>query len=258
MKNIIASELYKIRKSKLIYILFGIVLILVLVSAALMVFLNSAGLPEEMGVAKELSGLTGLSTCLADSTIFLVLAIFVSITTLNDFNSGCIRQIISKGTSRTKYIVGKYFAMSIVGILLMLFNMVCYFTAYSIIGGKTGLAGMDSELLRHLLLMLAGTVTFVLSYTAIIEFVSVLLRKTSSALVVSILLSTIVGSTIQILSIFMENATLLNYWLTTMLINFGDFTVPVSTKLIYLAVMGGSAVVFTIGNALVFNKRDIA
>ena len=171
-----------------------------------------------------------------------------------DFSTGSIRQIISKGVSRTKYVLAKYVAMVLVIALLMAVYSLTCFIGFSIIGG---VGELNQEVIKQLLLYILGALCMILSYTAITEFVCILFKKNTITIPINLLFILAGGMISQLAFYLTQNESFYKFWLANMSASFTSFEVGFGEKLLYMEIFVVIASVFTWWSVFVFEKRDI-
>ncbi len=217
MCNLISSELFKIMKSKVTYVTASIFVGLAIIQ--MVVYKMAETMNEAIGAV---TGIVGFVLPLEGDISYVFLGIFITIIMCQDFSTGSIRQIISKGVSRTKYVFAKYVAMVLVIALLMaVYSLIC-FIGFSIIGG---VGELNQEVIKHLLLYVLGALCMILSYTAITEFVCILFKKNTITIPINLLFILAGGMISQLAFYLTQNEALYKFWLANMSASFTSFEV---------------------------------
>ena len=249
MYNLIASELFKIRKSKVTYVIGCVFIALAILEVV--VYSSFAGMQD---VAEYATGIDGLLTPLEGDLSYLIICIFITIIVGQDFSTGSIRQIIGKGTSKGRYILAKYIAMVCVSAIFLLLFSLIDFAAFSVLGG---IGEWNLHIVKHFLIFLVGAFSMILGYTAITEFICILFRKNTVTIPVNLMLILVGGITAEVLSFLTQNEIFIKYWLPSMSASFGDFDLQFGEKIIYIFIFLTIAVAFSAMSVWVFEKKDI-
>ena len=228
MCNLISSELFKITKSKVTYVIGGIFFAMAILQAV--AFASIASIEEMIG---KITGIIGLMTPLDGDISYIVISIFITIIVCQDFSTGSIRQIIGKGSSKVKYILAKYIAMVLVVTVFMAAYSLIDFAAFSIIG-ETGT--FNATVMQHLCIFMLGAFSMILGYTAITEFICIAFRKNTITIPLNLLLIFVGGMISQLIFFLTENEIFYKYWLSNMSSSFGSFDIAISEKVTYIII----------------------
>lgn len=249
MCNLISSELFKIWKGKVTYVV-GILFVVIALLQA--VVYGSFAASANMEV--EITGILGILTPLEGDFSYIIISIFITIIVCQDFSTGSIRQIIGKGSRRANYVFAKYIAMILVVAVFMLAASIIDFIAFSMIGE---VGEFSSEVIVQLVIFALGAFSMILGYTAITEFICIVFKKNTITIPLNLLFIFAGGIVAQLTYYLTENEKFYRYWLPNMSASFGDFDIAIEEKIIYIAVFLGLAVVFSSLSAIIFTKRDI-
>lgn len=249
MCNLISGELFKIMKSKVTYVTAGIFVVMAVLQ--MVVYKMAETMNDNIG---ELTGIAGFVSPLDGDFSYIFLGIFITIIMCQDFSTGSIRQIISKGVSRTTYVFAKYVAMVLVAALLMAFYSLICFIGCSIIGG---VGELNQEVVKYLLLYVLGALCMILGYTAITEFVCILFKKNTITIPINLLFILAGGLISQLAFYLTQNKVCYKFWLANMSASFTSFEVGFGEKLLYMEIFVVLASVFLWWSVFVFKRRDI-
>lgn len=249
MCNLIVSEWYKITKSKVTYVI-GIVFLL-MAFLQMLVFGYAEFGTDMDGV---LTGVRGITVPLDGDISCSIIGIFATIFICQDFSTGSIRQIIGKGSSKVKYVLAKYITLVMAITVFMILYSLIDFVAFSLLGE---IGEINQDVLLHLLVFALGSFSMILSYTAIMEFISIAFRKNTITIPLSVMFL-VVGSIItQVLYYITENENMYKYWLVNMSANFGNFEIGINEKLTYIVILVIVAIVFNGLSSFIFQKWDV-
>lgn len=249
MCNLIASELFKIRKSKVTYVIASIFAIIALLQMAIIKWAESTG--QAIG---EITGIAGFVSPLGGDMNYIFIGIFITIIMCQDFSTGSIRQIISKGTSRTKYVLAKYIAMVVTAFAFILeCSLLCFigFTMMKEVGE------INAEIIKHLLMYVLGAFCMILGYTAITELICILFRKNTITIPVNLLFIFFGGLVSQLSFQLTKNELFYKYWIANMSASFASFEIDFADKSLYTEIFIVIASVFIWWSVFIFRKRDI-
>lgn len=249
MFNLIASELFKIGKSKVTYVIGSVFAFMALVQ--IVAYASMASMEEMIG---QITGIRGMMTPLEGDLSYIIISIFVTIIVCQDFATGSIRQIIGKGCSKIKYVFAKYIAMVLVIVVFMASYSLIDFVGFSAIGS---VGDFNSESIKQIMIFGLGAFSMILGYAAIIEFICILFKKNTIAIPLSLLFTFVGGMVAQLIFYFTENEKIFQYWLSNMSASFCVFEVEISQKMIYIAIFLVIAIVFSALSAFIFHKKDI-
>jgi ABC-type transport system involved in multi-copper enzyme maturation permease subunit len=257
--NIVKSEFYKLKKSKIFVICMLCCALLAVFSVILANAMQSGVMRRGMEVAAETTGtLTGVS--LLEQTLgmdFLptIFAVFVSIFVASEFASGAMKNYVSKGYSRMKIYLSKWLVCSVAVMAMYLINIVLACAIGSVIWGfdPSGQASLSS---------IAGMVLIeaflLLAYTSVFVFLSVFLRSSGASIAVNICAVSLF-STLLMLTTFItgDSITLSNYWISSNVSALATLT-PDSGAISQGLIVGFVYLVgCTILGAMLFQKKDI-
>ena len=215
MKNLLQLEFRRLFRAKAFYICILISLAMILISAATTKLLlktmeNADDIASAMGAA-ALQAPTGLTMMkqIGSSSVTLLLAIFVCLFVTEDFVGDTIKNVYSRGYTRTGVYLSKYL-VTFVGCIIF----VAATALFSLFIGSVFFDGVGAHGKNYvgsfltILLCLAA-------YFSLFFAISVSLRKTGGAIAISILGPIIVGLIFSLISAIIDKKglDLSDYWL---------------------------------------------
>lgn len=199
MSKLIRFELHKLFRQKSFYICTAVLLAVNLYS---IIFTYDNG--------GRSTGLVCLSTAVCSADFTMLLGIFVALFTCDDYAGGTIRNIISRGFTRTQVYFSKLIALCIAPVLMVLLNWALNYAAGSLYW-ETGLDAFETDLLY----VLGVQLLLVIAEAALFYAISSAIGKTGASVAVCMLLELIVALAIGIVMLIFEPETMyLDYWLS--------------------------------------------
>lgn len=177
--------------------------------------------------------------------IDIVGLIFIAIFSCLDFSEGTIKNIISRGYSKEKYLVSKIIVVTIALFAMYIVCSLILFVYYI----RNGL-GFDIDLFKQLLVVLLNIITISTFYTTI----SVLLEKNSSAIIACVVLPVLIPLLLGLISIKF-NIDLNSYWISSLPSNYLE---KKTIKNLTFSVFGSIIYIFislVAGNILIKKKE---
>lgn len=184
----------------------------------------------------------------------IVFPIFITLFVCNDFSEGTIKNILSKGLSRTHVFFSKLLTVYIAAVMYWLFGMLVAVVTGTLIWGM----GSGFELIN--LAAMGAQLLLILGYATLDVFITFLFRKKAASLATGIALSTVLTLLAALIDIFLEQKgsfTLTPYLISTRVASLangvltGEFVAwSYVLALGYIAVLG-------LGGWLVFRKKEV-
>lgn len=240
MGKLIRFEFHKLFRMKSFYIITGLFIALNLYSVYLTndyAFFRTTSLDNAL-----------MMMCSSD--FLMLFGIFAALFTCDDYSGTTIRNILSRGFTRTQVYISKFIVLIVAELVMMLLSVLIVFL-YSSSLWETGLSDFDGDMLLKVTEILLLLIAFAAVYYAI----STAIGKTGLSVAVCLLLDVVVTLVIGVvvLVLDLEDMSILEYWVSTILGNvyYGD--IETSTALIgaggYLA---GS---FILGYISIFKRE---
>ena len=250
MLDIIRSEFYKVRKSKVTFVTALCLLGIAGLQIAVFLYAKIKG-----GVWMEmLEGTRGLDVyfAFANVTFYLVfVALFVGGMISNEYTNRTVRQVVSRGASRIKIALGQYIALSVTMTVISVVPAALSGLVASIIWEF----GMLSA--GRFALTLLGQILLIWSYSAITMLIAHLAR--SGGLSIGVNFMMLLGGSVaaMFLTTFTKNDFFNTYWLTNIQFEALNYTSTVASQGKFVVLLFLIGAVFTILSLVRFKIRDV-
>lgn len=279
MNSLIKSEFYKLKKSKsfkvmlIVAMIMGIIAIVTVVGMQSMVTDMDAetikkidesseyqvGISNYAGVSMEeyedMTAIDSLENVFSGNSLILLMVIFSSLFIILDFNSGSIKQIVSKGFTRYKILGAKFIALIFANILILLSSYIMQFIVGSIV---LGIGDIPSNFVGSLLGLLAMQIFYIISYTSLIYMICLIFRSTALGIIVNIVLLSLGGLLFALADfIFDGKYNISQYWIGNLSAELSSFSIPGDDIIRICITLVVTLAIFSTGAIAVFNKRDI-
>lgn len=257
MKRMLSYEIFKLKKSKYWWICSLVIMFMTGLSVLGIYYGNS-----------ELSNVSdnNLATHMLTFTLFkpailgqnsLLIAIIIGTLICSDFSNGTIKNVSSKGISRTQIVLSKMIIGSALGILLILVKLLTgLFLGYMMIGFSNVANSFWIDLFKTFLVSILQTI----AYVGIFTLSGFIFRKTSSSITLNIILTIFIPIIIFIITVYMKwkeynigfdiNLIIPKSILGLSMTNIKDLTIYCFIMLFYIVAGLGLSI-------YLFNKNDI-
>lgn len=210
MKKLLKFELYKLKKTKSLYICSAIILALLLFSLLIRLLLTKTWGEELM---EKPSAVGSMLSSINSSDFILVVGIFIALYVCGDFSQHTIKNIFSRGFSRA----GVYFSKLIICVayvVIMYFITVLFGLAMS-----SAFFGYRAEE-GHILALLFGQLLVCIAYATFAFSLSYIIKRTGIAVAVVIFAPTVISLVLALIdaAIQSESFQISNYWLDGILL----------------------------------------
>ncbi|GHV55175.1 hypothetical protein AGMMS49579_17340 [Spirochaetia bacterium] len=254
--NIIKSEFYKLKKSKLFYVCMLICAVIPAIMAiAIQLGVQTRGAEGMSAIVDDISGAAFLAETLGLALLPTVLAVFVSIFVSSEFHNGTMKNYVSKGFNRVKIYLSK---LVVSGAAVLAIYAV--HAAVSLALG-TALWGFDpsgAAAVSGVATMLLGEGLLLLAYTSVFVLVSMWLRSNGASIAVAICAASVLPTILMTIDFILEDViSLSSFWIS------GNVSALASITPESGAVLQGLIVGFcyltggTVLGSLLFKKQDI-
>lgn len=244
MFNLIYSEIYKIFKSKVFYVISFIFLVINIISVAASINLKLKGHMVESGAYNF------LETYDSDLIYYLIL-IFVSYLITTEYTNGTIRQMSCRGIARWKMVLGQYIAMSLVatililglGILNMSINLLLY--------------GFGNVNMNEIIYINLGMICIIWGTAGVGTFLSYLFKNIGVTIIISILM--VMGNVFafNLLDLLLKSTVFSQFNLTNMRRVIVNFSSKPQDIIIYSMFFASIGLLTALGSVILFSKKDI-
>ncbi|MDR3120985.1 MAG: ABC transporter permease [Clostridiales bacterium] len=257
--NMIKSEFYKLKKTKVFYICLlacvALAVFSVILAGAIQAGVLVRGVEEASEAAEPLTGVSLLEQTLGLDFLPTIIAIFVSVFVAGEFVNGAMKNYVSKGYNRVGTYLSKFLVCGAAVMTMYIVNITLACTIGSMIWGfdPTGLATAGS-----IAAMVLSEGLLLLAYTSVFVLLAMWLRSNGASVAVNICVVSLF-STVLMLTAFItgDSITLANYWIS------GNVSALATIAPESGAVLQGVIVGFcyliggTVIGSLLFKKQDI-
>ena len=222
MAALLKFELRKLFQNKALYICLGITLFLLIINTITAKVMDDI-LAEEMAAAYAEMGMNYESSFSALSLLkgtfnnntAIVEGIVVALIVCEDFTGDIIKNIYSKGYTRTQVYFSKMISSFIGFFGIYLIGTIVSFLLGVILSGKLGTVG------ENFALSIVCIVLIVLAYFSIYYALSIIFKKTAPAIILSILGPTLVYILLVLIDAFIKDGkfSISDYWITGLMTN---------------------------------------
>lgn len=249
MKNIMSSELYKVRKSK-ITLITGLVLL-----ATVLLMFGMMGMVQLLIGDIEGIGMTAVDSFASFPTgefYYVFVALFAGGLIATEYTTGTVRQVVSRGTARWKIALGQYVVLAATMTVLtfgaaLLRSVVCgvIWEFGSVGAGKC-------------FMILLGWIAVIWSYAAFSVLIAHLTR--SGGLSIGINIMVLLGGDMAalILSQVTKSEFFYKYWLTSVQNSALNYEQPFIEQLGFIGILFAFGAICIGLSILLFSKRDIS
>lgn len=262
MQNSLKFELRKLFRQKTFYVCAFAVLVIEIIN----VF--SLFLIEKVSQSALMASLTGEVTGIIPGyqgwhfftygasflQMNIVFPIFITLFVCNDFSEGTIKNVLSKGFTRTDVFFSKLFAVDIAAVIFWAFGVLV-----AVVTG-TCIWGMGSGFGAEHLAAMGAQLLLVLAYASMDVFIAFLFRKKAASLAIGIAFSTVLQLLALLIDAILSSKTafeLSPYLITTRVQNLAGAGPETGFVLWSLLLAAGYLAVFVIGGWLVFRKKEV-
>lgn len=249
MWNMMRSEWYKVLKSKVTWVTLFVFLGMAAIQIMAVAYAKWKG--GDWDVILGRNGLSVFSTYPSGTLYFLLVALFVGGVVTSEYTTGTVKQVVSRGVSRTQIVFGQYVA------LCAAMTVITWIPSMLLMGVYSLAWGFGSIAVARFLLLILGQLVVIWSYVAISMLIGHVTR--SGGLSVGINLTILILGTMaaSIASMLLEWDWVMEYWLLslqekTLSLEYG---VGVQCKCMLILFALGAACVG--GSMLIFQKRDV-
>jgi ABC-2 type transport system permease protein len=221
MKKLLAFEFRKLFASKSFYICTLLMMVLVVISSLITKFMdNMTGSLAAQGVSIALekvshSGIYTAMTANSGNNISLIIAIFTALFVCNDFSQGTIKNVISRGYTRTQVFASKLIAVLCAVLIMFIMSFLTGFLCGSIIWKTAG--SFESSYIS----VIAAQIFAVAAMGIMFFAASALVPQKGAAIGIGIGVSIGVPILFSLLDLVIKSKkiTLSSYWIDTALSN---------------------------------------
>lgn len=209
MLNLIRFEFRKLLQSRSLYICSGLLALLSVFS-----IYSEKALSEKLEVAESaVSGIGCLMEALPTSLIAILLGIFIALFVCEDYSSGTIRNILTRGYSKLAVYISKFIAVLAATLFMSVICCAAAFLAGTVFG-SAGDADFGSEQMKILLCQLVTA----FAYSSVFFALSCALQKTGGAIACCIVLPMVLSILLKLADTALaeREIELSKYWLDSL------------------------------------------
>ncbi len=249
MKNLLKFELFKLRKQKSLYICSALILVLLLLEMLLSLLANKVFGDEYMPIP---TAIDVVLSAVSASDFTLIAGVFIAIYVCGDFGQQTIKNIYSRGFSRTEV----YFVKLIICVAYTV-AMFIITELFSLAMGSAfyGFAAQEG----HIFSLLLGQFLACIAFTTFAFAVCHLIKRTGIAIVVIIFVPQVLTLILSLLDIIIraDNFKLAYYWLngTITSLSYSDASVTTIVVGCILPVVYGA--IFVTGGFFLNRKSEV-
>jgi ABC-2 type transport system permease protein len=250
MMNVISSELYKIFRSKIFYVITIILLGMIIIGTAAAVYVRKTSelTPKLM---EQMSGFSGYQGSYGADIIFYIILIFAACLITAEYANGSIRQMACHGIARWKLVLGQYIAISsVIIMILVIFGIINLLTGTILF--QLGEVDVVSFIRMNL-----GMLCMFLGISGLGTLFSYLFKNSGITVAISVLFVLCSNLIVQLPTLITKNDIYLRYSLANMRETIIDFNSKpedvIKCSMVFLLI----GVVTVLGANLLFSKRDV-
>lgn len=249
MWDIMRSEFYKVKKSRVTWVTLFVFLAVAVIQIAAVIYAKLRSENWEMIIQNN--GISVFGEYPSGSIYFLLVALFVSGIVSSEYTTGTVKQIVSRGVPRVQIVVGQYISLCVAVTVITFVPSLILTGVYSLAWGFGSIS-----VGRFLLLVLAQFVV-IWSYVALSMLISHITRSGGLSVGINLIILMLGSLAAMIVSELMGWSWVYEYWFINMQSEALDYTLNVGRqcKFILLLLLGGAGCAGL--SALLFGKRDV-
>jgi len=249
MWNMMRSEWYKVLKSRVTWVTLFVFLGIAAIRIVAALYAKIDGGDWEMILGG--TGLSVFSTYPSGTFYFLLVALFVGNIVTSEYTTGTVKQVVSRGISRAKIVIGQYVALCVAMTAITMIPSLILMGVYSLLWKFGGIS-----VGRFLLLIIAQFVV-IWSYVAISMLIGHITRSGGLAVGINLIILLLGTMAASIASVLLEWEWLMKYWLTTMLNEVLNIELGVGIQCKYSLILLVLGALCVGGSVVIFQKRDV-
>lgn len=218
----------------------------------------SVQVSEELDLSffQNLSGISMLEMSFAGNVIQTLLAVLVSIFVCSEFSGGAIKNIATRGFSRTKIYTAKYVVCVIGGTILAIVTLLTLFLGGTLLWG---LGETGGDFTSNLLTFLGIQFFLNAALTGFMVFISMVVRNIGGSIAINVCVIMFASMIFKLVDLLIDNEKIkvADYWIGNVIANIASLSIP-SELLEKGLIVGIFTLVFTyVAGALQFKMADI-
>ncbi|MBQ3513999.1 MAG: ABC transporter permease [Lachnospiraceae bacterium] len=218
----------------------------------------SVQVSEELDLSffQNISGISMLEMSFAGNVIQTLLAVLVSIFVCSEFSGGAIKNIATRGFSRTKIYTAKYVVCVIGGTILAIVTLLTLFLGGTLLWG---LGETGGDFTSNLLTFLGIQFFLNAALTGFMVFISMVVRNIGGSIAINVCVIMFASMIFKLVDLLIDNEKIkvADYWIGNVIANIASLSIP-SELLEKGLIVGIFTLVFTyVAGALQFKMADI-
>lgn len=247
MKNLLKFEFHKLIRQKSFYICTGVMLALSLISLLLTQALVNN---PDLGMAMP-SGKSALLSAVSSSNFTMICGIFIALFVCTDFDQQTIKNVYSRGFSRTAVYFAKFIVCVVSTLIMFALTLLFTYAVGNIMFNGTAESGNYAGLLIGQFLYCIASASFVFA-------VCLIVKKVGVSIALAILGPSLIGTVLNLADAFLkiDSFKVGDYWLDGFI---GDLSVigTDTTRLVICIVLSiVYAVAFIVGGFFINKKQE--
>ena len=247
MKNILKFEFHKLFRQKSFYVCSAIMVVFSVIG--IMITKSLAENNPEL-ITGNLSGLSALLSAITSANFIMISGIFIALFVCTDHDNQTIKNIYSRGFSKTKVYISKLIVCLCAVIVMLAITLgVSYISGASTFGNELGNG--------NYLALILGQIPLVIAYSTLVFAISSIFRKVGTSIALAILGPSLINTVLNLLDSMLktDKFKLSSYWLDSFTTDLTALTTS-TTRLIICAVICAVYTVIFISVGLYFSKKQ--
>lgn len=247
MTNLLKFEFRKLFKQKSFYICTAVMLAMSLVGLLLSKTLASN---PEFNMAMP-SAKSALLSAVSSPSFTMLCGIFIALFVCTDYDQQTIKNVYSRGFTRTNVYFAKYI-VSVISTVIM-FAVALIFTY---VAGAVMLDGTAAE--GNYVGLIAGQLIYCLAYSSFVFAISLIVKKVGVSIALAILGPSLIGTVINLADAFLiiENFKIGSYWLDGFIGDLISLATDATRLIVCIVLSLVYAVVFVVAGFFINRKQE--
>lgn len=250
MLDIMKSEFYKVRKSRVTFVTALCLLGIAGIQIAVFLYAKIKG-GIWMQMFEDTKGIDVYFSFTAGTFYLVFIALFVGGMISNEYTNRTVRQVVSRGASRVKIALGQYIALSTAMTVISVVPAALTSLTASVIWEFGTLSA------GQFVVTLLGQILLIWSYSAITMLIAHLTRSGGLSIGINIMMMLGGSTAAMALSMLTEKEFFQTYWLLNIQEEALNYTETVAYQGKFVALLFVIGIVFTVLGVLRFKIRDV-
>ena len=255
MGKLIKFEFRKIFKSKYLYVLLSISLVLVVVTGAIQKLLPTVLTFVATGFLVEETTMTPYAFAKSSLTISfsLISGILISLNATEDFAHSTIKNIFSKGYSRKSVFISKYLVSLVACFIIAVSNFI-----FALIIGSMF---FDSKEIieEYAFYIYLGQILAVIAYHSLYFFIAYSLRRIGPSIAICVLISGLAALLFTLIDYLLKSSDQIvsRYWIDNVVVNLTNKNTDDELLVPNLLTLTGYIVTFFLGGFFINSRKEV-